>query len=83
MTDNLRKSIVKTIIDEGTNNTTSSNWIYPFDTFEMKYGVKPTDDIIEDLVMALSESDVVLDVEREADCLSIIFAGDACPNLEE
>lgn len=83
MTDNLKKSLVKTIIDEGVNSTTTSNWIYYFDQFEHKYGVKPTPELIDELVEALREADEILDVEKDDECINIIFSGELCPNLEE
>lgn len=82
----LANILAECIIAEGTQNTTSGNWIVYFDEIKTKMGVEfeEGDGLIDAIVEALRKnSEKVAEVSVENDSIDVTYYLDYCPNVEE
>ncbi|MDE6455223.1 MAG: hypothetical protein K2L38_04790, partial [Dysosmobacter sp.] len=76
---------VERIVLEGTENTSSGNWIVYFDELAKDLGlmIRPGNGLYEMLEDKMNQRPEVLDVEMNSDCIDVIYGLNFCPNLDE
>lgn len=76
---------VEHIVQEGTENTSTGNWIVYFDELKETLGLvlREGNGLAEMLQEKLAGRKEVLDVELCSDCVDTIYSSCFCPNLED
>ena len=83
------QEIAKYIVETGTKETTTGNYIFEFDEINQKFGVNVPDDIdmYNDIIGALFDGydDMICEIEDplKRRAFDIVFYLENCPNAED
>lgn len=76
------KAIADYLVSEGTERTTSGNYIFSFDDIEELFSVTVDDKLITDIEKCL-DYEVVATLDTYDGIFDLYFYTDYCPNCEE
>ena len=77
------EDVVDKMVEEGTQSTTTGNWLFYFRYWAHDYHISTDEDVVEQIVDELEQRNEVLEVELDTDCLDVMFSLEYCPNVEE
>lgn len=83
----LAEKIVEYMVEEGTRETSTGNWVFYYSELNERFSVNLRNDniLLIEIIAALFEHHSIIDfdVDSDEECIDIIFGLSYCDNLED